>query len=148
MAVVREITADEVDRLRPCLQDLAAYHNKVSLHFKGAYPRGTDDDRLIWFKEDLDEHKSLIGVVEEAGEIAGFCKLNFAGTDGTLDILIVLGKYRGRGFGKLLMDWAIASFQKRSVKLMMVKVVAGNPAIKLYEKYGFQLSSMILWRNF
>jgi ribosomal protein S18 acetylase RimI-like enzyme len=30
----------------------------------------------------------------------------------------------------------------------MVKVVAGNPAIKLYEKYGFQLSSMILWRNF
>lgn len=147
MESVRELRATELEQLRPCLQELAAYHNKVSLYFKGVYPRITDEERLKKFNTELKDNMALIGVVMYSREIAGFCKLSFAGTDGNLDILIVREKYRNRGLGKKLMEWAIASFKERNVKLLQVKVVTGNPAVKLYEKYGFQLSSSILWRN-
>ena len=35
---MREITGNEVGKLRECLEALAAHHNRVSVHFKGAYP--------------------------------------------------------------------------------------------------------------
>ena len=35
---MREINAEEVYRLEPCLRVLAEYHNEISVYFKGNYP--------------------------------------------------------------------------------------------------------------
>ena len=42
------------------------------------------------------------------------------------------------------MDWAMQVFRQRGINSIEVKVVAGNDAIRLDEKYGFQLSAQIL----
>ena len=42
------------------------------------------------------------------------------------------------------MDWALSTFRKLGINKIDVKVVYGNEAIHLYEKYGFRERSVIL----
>ena len=63
---------------------------------------------------------------------------------GKLDYLVIMKEYRGRGFGKRLMDWAIRMFAEHEIQQIEVKVVDGNEAIHLYEKYGFKMNAHIL----
>jgi len=58
--------------------------------------------------------------------------------------LVVLQEYRGRGFGNQLMDWAMNTFRNYRIKHIEVKVIDGNDAIHLYEKYGFRMNAHIL----
>lgn len=77
----------------------------------------------------------------------GFCKIDICGNVGKLDYLVVLKEYRGKGYGKALMDWAMSSFDGNGVHHIEVKVVDGNEAIYLYEKYGFKMNAYILVNN-
>ena len=67
------------------------------------------------------------------------------GKNGKLDYLVVLQEYRKQGFGKQFMEWAMETFCKNNITHIEVKVVDGNDAIHLYEKYGFKINSHILW---
>lgn len=58
--------------------------------------------------------------------------------------MVVLPEYRGKGYGKALMDWAMQAFRLMNVHSIEVKVAAGNDAIHLYEKYGFRINAQIL----
>ena len=69
------------------------------------------------------------------------------GADGKLDYLVVLPEARGKGYGRQLMDWAMQAFEDSSVHRIAVKVIDGNAAIHLYEKYGFQINAHILVKN-
>ena len=96
----------------------------------------------------LEENVSRIAVIEEDSGIVGFCKVDLHG-DGTgkLDYLVVLPQCRGRKYGKALMDWAMAVFSGSGVRKIEVKVVDGNDAVHLYEKYGFRMNAHILVRG-
>ena len=48
----------------------------------------------------------------------------------------------------MLMDWAMKFFSEKGITQIEVKVVAGNEAIHLYEKYGFKINAHILWRTY
>ena len=87
---------------------------------------------------------SRIAAAEVSGGIAGFCKIDLADGTGKLDYLVVLERFRGRGCGKQLMDWAMDAFKDSGVHSVEVKVVDGNDAIHLYEKYGFRMNAHIL----
>lgn len=76
--------------------------------------------------------------------IIGFCKVDAAAGSGKIDYLVVLPEHRGRGCGTGLMDWAMQVFRQRGINSIEVKVAAGNDAIRLDEKYGFQRSAQIL----
>ena len=145
---LRQITADEAPRLRACVQALSEHHNRVSVNFKGSYPSRPYDKTLSLFAQALEENVSRIAVIEEGGEIVGFCKVDLHG-DGTgkLDYLVVLPQCRGRKYGKALMDWAMAVFSGSGVRKIEVKVVDGNNAVHLYEKYGFRMNAHILVRG-
>ena len=86
-------------------------------------------------------------MAEEAGAVVGFCKVDLAGESGKLDYLVVLPACRGRGYGKALMDWAMGVWEENGVRRVEVKVVDGNDAIRLYERYGFQMNAHILVRG-
>ncbi len=45
------------------------------------------------------------------------------------------------------MDWAMAVFSESGVRKIEVKVVDGNNAIHLYEKYGFRMNAHLLVRE-
>lgn len=144
---MREINAEEVYRLEPCLRVLAEYHNEISVNFKGNYPSRPYRKTLELFAAALAAGDSRIAVVENETEIAGFAKVDLDGKKGKLDYLVVLEEYRGRGYGKMLMDWAMAAFRENGVAEIEVKVVDRNPAIHLYEAYGFRMNAHILMKK-
>ena len=86
-------------------------------------------------------------MIELDGKAAGFCKIDRKDGQGKVDYLMVLEAYRGRGFGRELMDWAMEAFEEEKISLIEVKVVEGNPTIHLYEKYGFRVNAQLMWKE-
>ena len=142
--MIREINSEETGKLYECLEALAEHHNKVSVHFKGRYPVAPSGEKIIQFQSELEEGKSRIAVIENASHLIGFCKVRTDGNTGILEYLVVLDRERGKGHGAALMDWALSTFRKLGINKIDVKVVYGNEAIHLYEKYGFRERSVIL----
>lgn len=141
---MREIKEHETHKLEECLQALADYHNEVSINFTGSYPSRPYADTLKMFEEALIKKNSRIAVVEDNGRVIGFCKIDIGGAVGKLDYLVVLSAYRGKGYGKALMDWAMEEFDNYNIHQIEVKVVDGNETVHLYEKYGFKMNAHIL----
>lgn len=151
MAMLHEITEQDTFRLLDCLKALAEYHNYVSVHFQGMYPKRPYEATIALFSEALVRGTSRIAVVEENGTVIGFCKIDIEEMSdndcrrGKLDYLVVLESCRGKGYGKTLMDWAMKQFHQLQVQQVEVKVIEGNETIHLYEKYGFKMNAHILW---
>ena len=137
------ITPEEVWKLEECLHRLSDHHNKVSVNFKDAYPSRPYETTLRSFVQALTKQTSKIAVIEADGQVIGFCKIDLSESNGKLDHLIVLDEYRGKGYGERLMDWAMKTFNEFHVKHIEIKVIAGNKALHLYEKYGFKISAHI-----
>lgn len=142
--VLREIAEDEALRLMPCLEALARHHNRVSVHFRGCYPKAPLDETIVRFRRELSQGRSRIAVAEADGTAVGFCKVDLEGALGCLDYLIVLDEYRGQGLGDALMGWALATLQEQGVRDIDVKVADGNDATSFYERYGFRPNAHIL----
>ncbi len=141
---MREIQSNEIEKLYECLESLTEHHNKVSLNHKGTYPTRAHEVVLNEFANQVTSGYSKIAVAEEKGRIVGFCKIDLNKACGYLAYLVVIEEYRNKGIGQALMSWAMDSFRKANIHTIDVKVVAGNEAIHLYEKYGFQLNAQIL----
>lgn len=142
---IQEIKVNEVNKLLDCIMQLSEYHNTISVNFKGSYPSRPYNQTLDLFLENLEKGQSRIAVIESGERIVGFCKVDMNGKNGKLDYLVVLQEYRKQGFGKQFMEWAMETFRKDNITHIEVKVVDGNDAIHLYEKYGFKINSHILW---
>jgi ribosomal protein S18 acetylase RimI-like enzyme len=85
--------------------------------------------------DDLDA--SRIAVVD--GEPAGICKLAIRGDEGWIAGVGVGVPYRGSGVGRALMDGVIAEAKARRLRRIWLEVLVQNePAIRLYEKLGFE----------
>lgn len=142
--MMREITADETQELYELIKQLSEHHNIVSVHFKGAFPTRPYEDTVRIFSDDILSGRSKISVIEEDGKIVGFSKIDIDGVKGKLDYLVVDESYRGNGFGSILMDEAMRVFRESGVHEIEVKVIDGNEAVHLYEKYGFRTKAHIL----
>ena len=73
--MIREIHSEETGKLYECLEALAEHHNKVSVHFKGSYPKTPSEERIKQFESELEEGKSRIAVIENGNDFVGFCKI-------------------------------------------------------------------------
>ena len=142
--MIREIHPEETGKLYECLEALAEHHNKVSVHFKGHYPIIPSEEKIKQFESELKEGRSRIAVIESGSLFVGFCKIGTDGNTGILEYLVVLARERGKGYGAALMDWALRTFRDLGINEIDVKVVHGNEAIHLYEKYGFRERSVIM----
>ncbi|MCR5406027.1 MAG: GNAT family N-acetyltransferase [Lachnospiraceae bacterium] len=141
---MREIRSDETYKLKECLTALAAHHNKVSVNFKGCYPKTPVEETMERFSLDLNTGKAYIAVIEKDEKVAGFCKVNPDHNIGVLEYLVVLEEYRGMGYGAELVEWALDKLSGFGVRDIDVKVADGNDAVTLYEKYGFKMNAHIL----
>ena len=144
---MREISYDEVYKLEECLKQLAEHHNEVSVNFKGCFPKKPYQETLAVLEQAVRSGKSRIAVIEDNDRVLGFCKTDRIGIDGHIDYLIVLKEYRGSGYGKLLMDWAVETLRQSGAQRIEIRVVDGNDAVNFYEKYGFKTVSHILRRD-
>ncbi|WP_332632488.1 GNAT family N-acetyltransferase [Halalkalibacter flavus] len=60
--------------------------------------------------------------------------------------LYVLQPYRKKGFGHMLMNYALHYFKQKKLKKVQLNVFAGNFAKKLYEQMGFKDVSTLMER--
>ena len=145
--MMRELPYSEIYKLEACLRELAEHHNRVSVNFAGTYPKRPFGETLQSFETDVKSGKSRVAVVDSENRIVGFCKTDIERTQGKIDYLIVLQEHRGKGYGDMLMNWALDLFRQCGVEQIEVKVADGNSAIRFYEKYGFRMNSHILRTN-
>ncbi|MBP2000915.1 phosphinothricin acetyltransferase [Paenibacillus shirakamiensis] len=103
----------------------------------------TADSRIPWF-HDHSPHFRPLWVLCMGQEIAAWLSFqSFYGRpayDGTAEISIYIDeKFRGQGFGKILIDRAIQIAPSLGVENLVGFVFAHNePSLALLRKYGFQ----------
>lgn len=121
----------------------AIYDHEV-LHGTATFdtePR-TPQQRLEWFRADGDGRYPL-RVAEEAGVIAGWCRLYawsprpaYART--AENAVYVHRDFRGRGLARGLMEELMRLAPPRGVQVLIARIVEGNPASRgLHEALGF-----------
>ena len=112
---MREIGSEEISRLCDCLAELAEHHNRVSVNFKGCYPKQPFEETLMRFSSDIDSGSSSIAVIEAEDRVVGFCKINYGSAVGVLEYLIVSEDCRGKGYGAQLLEWALNRFDELGI---------------------------------
>lgn len=78
-------------------------------------------------------------VAEDAGEICGYIGMYVSLDEGEITNVAVAPQKRGAGVGGMLLQESIGLARKRDVEQIVLEVrVSNQPAIQLYEKYGFE----------
>lgn len=78
-------------------------------------------------------------ILEEEGEILGYCVFRIIAGEGELLRIAILPQYRGRGLSKKLMDQLVEYSRKKDVKSLSLEVRESNKkARNLYRCYGFK----------
>jgi ribosomal-protein-alanine N-acetyltransferase len=81
--------------------------------------------------------------LSENGKQVGSLILCYNGVSASVFSLAVLEKYRGKGYGKKLMDGAIKRSKERGCKTLELNTEVDNTiANKLYESMGFHLNGI------
>jgi ribosomal-protein-alanine N-acetyltransferase len=92
--------------------------------------------------------KKIFYVYKSQGEIAGYCayylkpELSFKGLKikSVIYSIATDNKFRGKGYGRKLLEESIKEMKLNGIDSILLYVnVKNTPAIKLYEKMGFQI---------
>ena len=85
-----------------------------------------------------DKFKGFL-IESDEGEIVGTVALNFGLDEADLVNVLVAARIRKTGLGSMLMQTALDECEKIELKRLFLEVRESNiPAIKLYEKFGFE----------
>lgn len=77
-------------------------------------------------------------VLEEEGDILGYCVFRVIGGEGELLRIAILPEFKGRGLSKKLMDQMVEFSRKKNVHTIYLEVRESNiKARNLYKSYGF-----------
>lgn len=86
----------------------------------------------------LTRENSMFLVVEEKGEILGYCGLLMVLDEGDVTNVAVRGDRQREGIGNFLMESLIRLSREQGIHMIHLEVRAGNEtAIRLYERLGF-----------
>lgn len=77
-------------------------------------------------------------VIEENGVVVGYIGASSVLDEGEILLVAVDGAFRGKGYGKMLVNSLLKAFGENGVKKVFLEVRKSNaPAIACYEKCGF-----------
>ncbi|MDR2306674.1 MAG: GNAT family N-acetyltransferase [Paucimonas sp.] len=94
---------------------------------------------LLWIEEAFDEAWGWREqwLVEEDGELLGFCSLSQDRQALFIRELHLLPEHRGRGIGSWLLEALAGWAAQRRLPLLRLMVFSSNPARRLYLRHGF-----------
>lgn len=135
---IRPITLDDVEGFHACLD--AVSREREYLGFVAAPPI---EDTREWLTKAAARNEIRL-VAEDGSEIIGWCDIAISTLEGFAHAgrvgMGVLRRYRGRGIGSSLLERCLEEAEARGLERIELDVFASNEtAIRLYEKYGFQL---------
>ena len=92
-----------------------------------------------WLKKSLDKRMaSHTFVFRDNTKIAGFITLKISGESGTIGLIAVDARYRGKGIGRALINSTIEFLGEKGIPVCFVATqLANSEACKLYESCGF-----------
>lgn len=90
------------------------------------------------FEESLSKSYSYF-YVAVLGDIVGYCGVHNLGGDGEITNVAVDETQRGKGIAYEMLSYAMEETAKKGVEAFTLEVrISNTPAIKLYEKLGFE----------
>lgn len=102
-------------------------------------PFTLDEARFRFMSQTWDDDLDASRVALVDGEPAGICKLAIRGDRAWIGGVGVSAPHRGKGIGEALMRAAIDEARARRLRELWLEVLTPNePAIRLYEKLGFE----------
>ena len=91
------------------------------------------------FLDAIAMEENIFLVAEENGEICGYIGMYLSLDEGEITNVAVSSTKRGAGIGGMLLQKSIELARQKSIVQIVLEVrVSNQPAIHLYEKYGFE----------
>lgn len=92
-----------------------------------------------WPEDMIGRLREHFTVALEEETVAGYLVLSTVLDEGNIDNVAVSPAYRRRGIADALVENAVARGRESGLAVLMLEVRASNiPAIRLYEKHGFE----------
>ncbi|MDP8242690.1 MAG: GNAT family N-acetyltransferase [Candidatus Hinthialibacter antarcticus] len=103
----------------------------------------------IWTQKSAEGMADAVIVIEQDGEIAGFCSLlsnnallSYINLSiGVIDFIVVDSRFQGKGLGSLLLGAALEWFQGKVNRIELRTMAENVKAIRFYQTHGFRLLS-------
>ena len=90
-------------------------------------------------KQELENENTTYVIAKENSDVVGFAGISICLDEATLNNIVVKKSCRGRGIGGELLESLIDICGDLNAKTLTLEVDASNePAIHLYEKFGFK----------
>lgn len=107
-------------------------------------------ESLLEFYKQYNTNRDRVWVVESDGKMVGFLLLMHREDDqAQLRYFILEKKYRGLGLGKKLMNEWMGFYNEKGYRGAYLYTTSGlDPAVSLYERFGFKKISQVKSRNF
>ncbi|SHH79091.1 GNAT family N-acetyltransferase [Flavobacterium johnsoniae] len=138
--IFRTAAADDLPEIIRLLSDdaLGQHREDFQLPLPHAYIKAFE-------KIDADPSQELIAVTNEAGDLVGTMQLSFiqyltyqGGVRAQIEAVRIRREDRGKGFGRLMFEWAIERSRQRGAHLVQLTTDKKRPeAVKFYESLGF-----------
>ncbi|WP_456272657.1 ribosomal protein S18-alanine N-acetyltransferase [Bacillus sp. AK031] len=95
--------------------------------------------RDAFFNEIEKNHFATYIVIEDNGQVVGYCGVWIIVDEGHITNVAVLPSYRGKGLGDRLLGAMVEIAKEMGAASMTLEVrVSNTPAQSLYRKFGFQ----------
>lgn len=108
------------------------------LHRDARVPNAAADKvRAEWIRNDLGGRADASFVVRAGGAIAGFNLCLLLGHEAVIDLIAVDVGRQGQGFGRALVEGALAHYGGRAAAMRVGTQADNEPSIKLYRGTGF-----------
>ncbi|MCS5491449.1 GNAT family N-acetyltransferase [Algoriphagus limi] len=134
------------------LGQVAALHGRIYFEEHG-FGMGFEAyvmESLLEFYRQYNPNRDRVWVVEREGKMIGFLLLmHRQDIQAQLRYFILEKPYRGMGLGKKLMEEWMDFYREKGYKGAFLYTTSGlDPAVSLYERFGFRKVSQIKSRNF
>jgi len=153
---VRDYEKRDEGALRECVIQLQDAEREI--HPKTADGTKIAESYVEYLVDICSKNRGRILVVEQDGRVVGYTAIQI--WDNSEEIhedsyefayisdLVVLDVYRGRGFGRVLLEATESFAKQQGVKLLRIGVLAGNkPVRRMYENCGFDEHKIVLEKN-
>lgn len=131
-----------IDEIWPLWEKLNAFHLAKSVHYKERYKNFTVVQRKQGMMKSCETNEIRIFLLKDKwGEVWGYCVAFLEreySSKGHIESLYVDTDLRGQGFGKKLMQEALAWLEENQAQSILLDVAYGNDEVlKFYEQCGF-----------